>query len=569
MKRSIITRLSWLIALVTLISLSVISFTNYQITYSNVKKAAGIELIGCANITTGLLTELEINQLNNLTSNQAEELGRKISWTIEHKPIFENQYILSLDGKIIVVDTFSQNQGIEVGDTYKVDSKILKKIQEEKQPIFSDVYKFKGLERMTGYAPIFENHDQHGEVVAISAIDFDAKILSERTWSMVSSTIVVGILSLLLTGTIIILYVRKTILPLRELTSYTETIANGDLTIKPEKLKARGEIQLLNDNFNKMVTNLKQALIQTSFTSRELAASSEELSVSTIEVTKIGDKVAQTFKEVAEHSLNQTRDAEKISDVFQHITNQTKIITNQVQSTSTESFEVSTKANQGNSIIIDSMEEMNNIHDSTNNIFQTMTMLQERVNRVNDILTIIKNIASQTNLLALNASIESARAGEHGKGFSVVANEIRKLAEATSQSVESVNSILLEMEQKTSEALELTKIGKDTVDIGIEKVKLAGKAFNEIKEYTQKVSGDVSQIHSTITNIQEEIENANEQIERITSVSREISMQMEQVAIASEHQNLSMAETTASIQMLVQLAYEMERRSNQFNIEEE
>jgi methyl-accepting chemotaxis protein len=566
LKKSIIARLSWLIILVTLISLTVISFTNYQITYSKVKEAAGIELIGCANITTGLLTEQDIESLNGLSPTEATEIEQKMNWTTEHKPIFENQYLLSLDGTVLVSDKNLQKNGVQIGDQYKIDPQILKKIKKFKKPIFSDVYEFGGIKRLTGYAPIFKGHHTHGEIIAISAIDFNANILKERTWSMVSLTIIVGILSLLCAGTIIILFVRKMILPLRDLTLYTQQISNGDLSVKPKELKASGEILLLNENFNQMVENLKEALLQTSYTSKELAASTEELSVSTIEVTKMVENVSNTYRGVADYSHNQTIESEKIVEVFQQIKSQTDNITTKIQAASNDSFEVSAKAIQGNEMIMNSMQEMKNIQSSTNNIFHTMNELKDSANKVNEILTIIKSISSETNLLALNASIESARAGEHGRGFAVVANEIRKLAEATTKSIESINQIVSEMESKTSEAVVLTNIGKNTVDLGIEKVKLAGIAFNEIKESTQKVSEEVSEIHLTVTNIQEEIEKADYQLEYITSLSREISLQMQQVATTSKHQTISMEEISTAIQMMVHLAYEMERKSNQFKI---
>lgn len=535
-------------------------------TYSKVKEAAGIELIGCANITTGLLTKDEIDSLQALSTSEAAELGKKINWTIEHKPIFENQYLLSLEGKVLVADESLQKQGIQVGDSFKMDPEVLKTLMKEKKPVFSDVYEFGGMKRLTGYAPIFKEHHSQGEIIAISAIDFNAKILTDRTWSMVSSTIIVGIISLLLAGMVIILFVRKTILPLRDLTQYTKQISEGDLSIKPQRLNATGEILLLNENFNQMVEKLKQALLQTSSTSKELAASTEELSVNTSEITHIVEEVSTTFQGVAESANHQANDAEQILVVFQNITEQTKHMTGKIQETSNESVEVSTKALQGNEIILDSMKHMSHIQSSTTDIFNTMMELKEKSNKVHEILTIIMNISKQTNLLALNASIESARAGEHGKGFAVVAEEIRKLAEETSKSITSINQIVSEMESKTTEAVKLTEIGMNTVEVGLEKVKIAGTSFNEIKESTQKVSGEVADIHESILNIQEEIEQANNQIVQITTISRDISSQMQEVAASSEQQTASMEEISSSIQMLVHLANDMEDLSNQFKL---
>lgn len=566
MKKSIISTLTLLVTGVILTSLVVISLTNYRMTYTKVKEAAGIELVGCASITTGLLTTEEIEELVNLSPDKAREIGSKLSWTIDHKPIFENQYILSLEGKVLVSDDASQRQGIQIGENYNVDPNILRTLIDEKKPIFSEVYEYQGMKRLTGYAPIFNNHEAHGEIIAISAIDFNAEILSERTWSMVSTTMIVGIISLLLAGIIIVLFVRKTINPLKILTIYTKQIAEGDLSIQLEKLKATGEIYILNENFNQMVENLKKALLQTSTTSKELASSSEELSVSTSEITHIAEEVSTTFQDVAESANTQADEAKQILYVLRKIKDQTELMTESIRTTSKDSIDVSSKASYGNTLIIDSMNQMNYIHASTTEIYSTMIELKKKSEKINEILIMIMNISKQTNLLALNASIESARAGENGKGFAVVAEEIRNLAEETSKSIEGINSILTEMESKTTQAVQLTETGKNTVEIGIEKVKKAGDSFNEIKNSTHKVSSEINDILSTTLHIQEEIGGANNQIDSIAKISEEISTHMQQVAVSSEQQTASMEEISSSIQMLVHLANQMENLSNQFKI---
>ncbi|MFD2443949.1 methyl-accepting chemotaxis protein [Bacillus sp. CGMCC 1.16607] len=566
MKKSILSRLTWVVISVTLISLTVISFTNYRMTYLKVKEAAGIELLGCANITTGLLTNEDISKLQDLSSSEAKELGKKINWTTEHKPIFSNQYLLSLDGKVLVADEHLQAQGINVGDSFLIDSKIIQKLKSKKEPIFSKVYEFGGMKRLTGYAPIFQDHETHGEIVAISAIDFNAKILTERTWSMVSSTIIVGILSLLLAGTIIVLFVRKTILPLKDLTNYTKMISEGDIRSEPKLLKASGEIQLLNENFNIMVENLKKALLQSAFTSKEMASSTEELSVNTNEITSLVEEISNTFQSVSEYANHQAEEAGQIQNAFKNLKIQTTKMSDKIKTTSYESSEASKKAHKGNEIILDSIQQMNHIQLSTNNISKTMKELQEKSNTVHNILNIIMNISKQTNLLALNASIESARAGEHGKGFAVVAEKIRDLAEETSNSIDSIKRIVFEMEQKTTEAVQLTELGKKTVQTGMEKVNMAGASFDEIKISTEKVSDEVSQVFTTNLFIQQEIEKANNQIDQITRISKDISLKMQQVAASSEHQTASMEEISSAIHLLVHLAYEMEVLSNQFKL---
>ncbi|WP_180968140.1 methyl-accepting chemotaxis protein [Cytobacillus massiliigabonensis] len=566
MKRSILTKLIGLVSVVIFVSLTVISFANYRMTYLKVKESAGIELFGCANITTGLLTKNDIDSLNSLTSSEALELGEKIDWTTAHKPIFENQYIMSIKGEVLVPDEKSDKQGIKVGDMTPVDKDILNTLLETKAPVFSDVYDYSGMKRLTGYAPIFKNHDMQGEIVAISAIDFDAEILTERTWSMVSSTIIVGIISLLAAGTIIILYVRKTILPLKHLTEYTKRISEGDLSKDAATIKATGEIRALNENFNIMVENLKSALIQTASTSKEVASSTEELSVNTSEVVDIVEEISATFQNVAEAANHQAIEAEHIQAIFGKIAVQTNEIAERIKITTKNSHEVSDYAVNGNVIIGESIKQMDDIRLSSTNVSKTMHELKEKSVRVKEILNIIMNVSKQTNLLALNASIESARAGEHGKGFAVVAEEIRTLAEETSKSIESIKTIVFEIESKTTEAVQLTEQGNKIVQIGIEKVKNAGHSFNEIKESTKGLSEKVEQVLSSTVDIQEEIGAANRQIVNIATISKEISSQMQDVALSSEQQTGSMEEVSAAIQMLVHTANEMEKLANRFKI---
>ncbi|KOP79632.1 hypothetical protein AN957_02320 [Cytobacillus solani] len=566
LKRSILTKLIGLVSVVIFVSLTVISFANYRMTYLKVKESAGIELFGCANITTGLLTRNDIDSLNSLTSSQAEELGEKIDWTTAHKPIFENQYIMSIKGQVLVPDEKSNKQGIKVGDMTPVDEDILNTLLETKAPVFSDVYDYSGMKRLTGYAPIFKNHDMHGEIVAISAIDFDAEILTERTWSMVSSTIIVGIISLLAAGTIIILYVRKTILPLKFLTEYTKRISEGDLSKEATTIKATGEIRILNENFNIMVENLKSALLQTASTSKEVASSTEELSVNTSEVVDIVEEISATFQNVAESSNHQAIEAEHIQAIFQKIATQTNDIAERIKITTKNSREVSDYAVNGNVIIGESIKQMDDIRLSSTNVSKTMHELKEKSDRVKEILNIIMNVSKQTNLLALNASIESARAGEHGKGFAIVAEEIRTLAEETSKSIESIKSIVFEIESKTTEAVQLSEQGDKIVQIGMEKVKNAGHSFNEIKESTKGLSEEVEHVLTSTVEIQEEISAANIQIINIASISKEISSQMQDVALSSEQQTGSMEEVSAAIQMLVHTANEMEKLANRFKI---
>ncbi|MEH7523028.1 methyl-accepting chemotaxis protein [Bacillus sp. JJ1503] len=566
MKKSILTRLISLVSVVVLISLVIISFTTYQMTYFKVKEAAGIELIGCANITTGLLSNEDINNLHELSDSEVNELNQKISWTVAHKPIFQNQSLLSLDGTVLVADHNLQTQGVNVGDKIPIDPRILTQLKEKGDPIYSDVYEFAGIKRLTGYAPIFKNHDPTNELIAISAIDFNAEILADRTWSMVATTIIVGVISLLIAGLIIILFVRKTILPLKKLTSYTKRISEGDLTLDMQDLNATGEIHELSENFNQMVESLKASLHLSSNSSKEIAASSEELTVNVMGVTQIVDDVSNTLQNVADSVKNQAANLTRVKNTFGNITQNTGSMTEKISRTASHSQQVLQKAAEGNTLIKDSVHHMKNIQEKTNNLTIVMEELNHMSARVREILKMITNISKQTNLLALNASIESARAGEQGKGFAVVANEIRSLAEETSNSISNIANIIVEIEGKTNEAVSLTNDGNETVKDGMIKVENAGQTFLQIHESIKTNTHEFDQIFQGIIRINDDIQNANLDVKSIEKITSDVSDCMQTVSASSQQQTASMEEINSAIQILASMATEMESIANKFKL---
>lgn len=120
-KTSVTMKLGVIIFTTIFISMSIISISNYRIIYEKVKEAAAIELYGCANITTGLLNPTDIEQLAQGDLSKSAEIGQLISWTVDHKDIFETQYILSLEGKVLVADVNLQAQGFQAGDMFYLD----------------------------------------------------------------------------------------------------------------------------------------------------------------------------------------------------------------------------------------------------------------------------------------------------------------------------------------------------------------------------------------------------------------------------------------------------------------
>src|SRR5690625_725801 len=198
MKNTLTVQLGAIIVGIMIAMLGITSVATYKTAYDKLYDAAGVEAYGCANITTGLIEPGDIVKIQNGDKDTMEAVGQQLNWTTAHKDIFETQYILDLDGNLLALDDNLAAIGLKPGDPFPMDEEAIQTLLETKHPTYSKPYKFAGLERLSGYAPIFENHDSTGEIIAISVIDFDNSIVSERTWDVVRNGILISLIPMII-----------------------------------------------------------------------------------------------------------------------------------------------------------------------------------------------------------------------------------------------------------------------------------------------------------------------------------------------------------------------------------
>ena len=244
----------------------------------------------------------------------------------------------------------------------------------------------------------------------------------------------ISILSIIIGVIIASLIGRNTGKAVQLISKITEQIAHRNLLVDPINIKNKDELGLLAKNVNQMAENLRTIIQQVSRTSGQVAASAEELTANTEQTNSTTSQVTTSIDEVAKHTELLTANA----DQTVHTVNEMAIGVQRVADTTltvTESaFETTRQANIGNEHILKVIDQMKSIHSSSNKTNEVIKELSNRSNQIGQIIEVITGIAEQTNLLALNAAIESARAGEHGRGFTVVAEEVKKLAEQSRES---------------------------------------------------------------------------------------------------------------------------------------
>ncbi len=268
---------------------------------------------------------------------------------------------------------------------------------------------------------------------------------------------------------------------------FVEQVADGDLTVRVESENGRessgektDDLMRLGRNLNRMVASLSEMASQVRETSASVAAAAAEI-------------LAATTQQIASAIQQDTAVTQTMTTVeeVRAIVRQTAERAQQVANASGESVSVS---RTGQSAVIDTVEGMKTIQQRVESTAETILVLAEKTQQIGEIITTVNEIADQSKLLALNASIEAARAGEEGKGFGVVAMEVRQLAEQSRDATARVRTILNEIQQATNTAVMVTEEGSKGAESGMGLVNRAGEAIRDLAGTIEEAAQAAMQI---------------------------------------------------------------------------
>jgi methyl-accepting chemotaxis protein len=223
-------------------------------------------------------------------------------------------------------------------------------------------------------------------------------------------------------------------------------------------------------------------------------------------------------------------------------------------------------ADQGGQAITKISAQFEHIHQTVDETGSIISKLGEKSSSIESIVETIKTISDQTNLLALNAAIEAARAGEHGRGFSVVAEEVRKLAEQSTQSSAQIEQIIQDIKINVERAILSMSAEIEVVQSGSEMVDEAQSAFAEIMESTQVVNQQIKEVSLFAHNIANSSQKIYEEIEQVSAITSQTTSQTEEVAASSSEQMDSMQEISSSAEGLKSEAQALQVLARKFKL---
>ncbi|MFC7687010.1 methyl-accepting chemotaxis protein [Ureibacillus sp. GCM10028918] len=378
------------------------------------------------------------------------------------------------------------------------------------------------------------------------------------------------ILMIIIAAVVIILVtfiiVRSITKPILVLSSKMERIATGDLTTTIIKTKRRDEIGQLSNNFNLMIDNIKHLVSEIKKASDNVLSSSEELSASSDETVQATEQIAASIQTIASNTETQVSFTDNAKTVVANISNGISTIAANIQRTNELSSQAVDASGSGSEVIGSTINYMKTVEEKTNAASVTINGLGKKSSEINDIISVITEIANQTNLLALNAAIEAARAGDYGRGFAVVADEVRKLAEQSSKASGQISELIKDIQNEITLSIQAMSEGNSAVNDGKELVMRAGSEFENIAQAVDTVSIHMKEILDESRYIKNSSEKMVDEIEHISKISIEASRNTQEIASASEQQNSSMEEIAVSADNLATMAENLRSAAQAFKM---
>ncbi|GIO43253.1 methyl-accepting chemotaxis protein [Paenibacillus apis] len=347
---------------------------------------------------------------------------------------------------------------------------------------------------------------------------------------------IILIASIIVVTFIALFFSRRIVRPILRISQIVRIVAEGDLKQHVE-VKSRDEIGQMSEGINLMISNMAGIVQQINTTIGRVSASSSELLQSANHSAQAAGEIATSIQDVAASANTQLQSAEQSSRAMEEMSVGVQRISETASGVSGQSEHVTSEVESGFTELQTAITQMNKIGQSSMETASKIKTMEEHSEQIGQIVDVISEISRQTSLLALNASIEAARAGEQGRGFAIVASEVKKLAEQTNNSIESISEIVKEIQSFSSVIVDATERNNEEITSGIEHIRQVGERFQHIRLSIREVSNQMQDVSATTQQLSAGSEEITASVEDMFSTAKESAGNAHAVSEASERQN--------------------------------
>ena len=425
-------------------------------------------------------------------------------------------------------------------------------------------YNYMGTNRIVGFTPIINTPwymvtgIQEAEVLGQIA-----EIRNILVFLILGASIFGIFVTLLISGSIArpIIYVTKTISKQSELDF--EAIDSQEFV---KYSKRQDEIGNMIRAMQTMQKNIRDFIIVTSESAQQVAAAAEELTATSEQSTTTAEEVAKAIEEIAKGASDQAKDTEKtainIENMGQLLENDAIFITELNSAT----IEINKEKEEGFEIIKVLVNKTEENNKALRIVYDAIVSNNESAEQIEKASSMIQNIADQTNLLALNAAIEAARAGDAGRGFSVVADEIRKLAEQSNNFTNDIKLVIGDLKSKSTDAVETMMQVKTIVELQTQSVSETENKFNGIAEAIEAVKRVIEKLNGSAKEMTDNKNIVVELTQNLSAISEENAAGTQEASASMEEQAATVEEIARSAEGLAVIAQELQHQINRFKV---
>lgn len=339
----------------------------------------------------------------------------------------------------------------------------------------------------------------------------------------------------------------------------------GDVRVRV-KYRGQDEMGQLSWAVNRVLRSWNDTLYNIMESTSQVAATIGEISAAAQQASQAVSEVARITQEVASRAERESETVEQIAETIKEMTIQMDNIAASASDMDTSARETSIASDSGQKAAQEASQRIQTIEESVLVLSQALDELGQDSLRIGEITEVITSIADQTNLLSLNAAIEAARAGDQGRGFAVVAEEVRKLAEQSAHSAESIGHLIRAIQAKTERSIDLMKKSREEVKLGVQAVQQTQAVFQSIAQSFQAIVERSQKVAEATAIMVDRSQSLRVAIKELAAGAHENSNGAQQVAASTEEQNASLEEISAAVSGLNSVANQLKGMFQVFKV---